>query len=53
MFLWSRLVYFFWQNRSNGDIIMTFGRNVTLGSLCKKKVLATWIFNISKMAARV
>jgi len=47
----------FWQNRSNGDTSMKFGTNVPSGSLCKKKVLATWIFNMaaifSKMAARV
>ena len=45
----------FWPNRSNCDTSMTFGRNVPLGSLCKKKVLATWIVNVaaifSKMAA--
>ena len=46
-----------WPNRSNCDTSMTFGRNVPLGTLCKKKVVATWIFNmaeiISKMAARI
>ena len=47
----------FWPNRSNCDTSMTFGRNIPLGSLCKKKVLATWIFNMAaiffKTAARV
>ena len=37
----------FLPNRSNCDTSMTFGRNVPFGSLCKKKVLATWIFNMA------